>query len=77
MAATTKRTSQATGFPGNANRPMIIEPPRRTKERRSVREAEPRFSQPPTTVADASAAADEIAESRMAKPAGSPRTLML
>ena len=40
-------------------------------------EAEPRLSQPPTTVAETREAADEIAESRIAKPGGSPRTLML
>src|SRR5664280_2663230 len=77
MAATTQSTSHATGFPGKASRPTIIEPPRRTNERRRVRDAEPRLSQPPTTVADTSAAADEIAESRIAKPGGSRRTLML
>src|SRR5665811_131393 len=77
IAATTQRTSQASGFPGKASRPTIIEPPRRTNERRRVREAEPRLSQPPTTVAETSAAADAIAESRIAKPGGSRRTLML
>jgi hypothetical protein len=76
MTATPRRTSDAIRLAGNARSPRRMPPPRRTNERRRVREADPRFSRPPTMVAATRAAAAETAERRMANPADSPRTLI-
>ena len=74
MIAIAHMTSHASGMPGNASRPMNIDPPRSTYEIRRVRDAELRASSPPTTVAARSDAPDARADRRIANAGGRPRT---